>query len=324
MLLITNGDVAANGLRRTRLGGRVLAWRDVLHEGPVPSGLTLRELSAVRGRFLSSRGWAPLEETNRMLKARDGELERWREHRRVVFWFEHDLYDQLQLLQLLSWFRDQDRGKTSLELICIDRHREIENFTGLGQLDVRQLEGLLPQARTVASTQLELAVQAWEAFTSTTPESLVEFLASDTSALPFLASALKRHLEQLPSVYNGLSRTEQQAMEVAARGELSAGQLFAAQQQLEASPYMADLPFWSYLDDLASGCEPLLRQIPAASGAPADSRVIVTEMGLRVLEGKKDRIGIGGIDRWWGGLHMKGKRVPWRWDGKRERIVEEF
>ena len=36
-LHITNGESAANTLRQTALGGAVLPWQDVLHEGPVPA-----------------------------------------------------------------------------------------------------------------------------------------------------------------------------------------------------------------------------------------------------------------------------------------------
>ena len=37
-LHVTNGESAGNTLRQTALGGAVLPWQDVLHEGPVPLG----------------------------------------------------------------------------------------------------------------------------------------------------------------------------------------------------------------------------------------------------------------------------------------------
>ena len=36
LLHVTNGESAGNTLRQTALGGAVLSWQDVLHEGPVP------------------------------------------------------------------------------------------------------------------------------------------------------------------------------------------------------------------------------------------------------------------------------------------------
>src|SRR5438477_3634973 len=56
LLHVTNGESAGNTLRQTTLGGAVLPWQDVLHEGPVPA-VPRRELVRVRARFLSDCGW---------------------------------------------------------------------------------------------------------------------------------------------------------------------------------------------------------------------------------------------------------------------------
>jgi len=92
-LHVTNGDSTAGTVLQTALVERVLPWRDVLHEGPVPA-LDDEELRRVRAAFLAEDGsnesasilrW--LEERDRTLaSSRDGEL---------VLWFEADLYDQL-------------------------------------------------------------------------------------------------------------------------------------------------------------------------------------------------------------------------------------
>ena len=42
MLHVTNGESVS--LDSTGLGGEILTWVDVLHEGPVPSGMGLDEL----------------------------------------------------------------------------------------------------------------------------------------------------------------------------------------------------------------------------------------------------------------------------------------
>ena len=54
MLHLTNGDHAADVIRALGLPGEVVPWRDVLHEGPVPAGLAMPELSAVRARFVAA------------------------------------------------------------------------------------------------------------------------------------------------------------------------------------------------------------------------------------------------------------------------------
>src|SRR5437763_2991119 len=51
LLHVTNGESAGNTLRQTSLGGAVLAWQDVLHDGPVPA-VKRAELLRVRASFL--------------------------------------------------------------------------------------------------------------------------------------------------------------------------------------------------------------------------------------------------------------------------------
>ena len=53
-LHVTNGDSTAHALRQTTFVERVVAWRDVLHEGPVPN-VSDTELRAVRASFLGAR-----------------------------------------------------------------------------------------------------------------------------------------------------------------------------------------------------------------------------------------------------------------------------
>jgi hypothetical protein len=90
-LHVTNGDRTVAGLERAGLGGELLAWRDVLHEGPVPAtdAATLRD---IRARFIADAGWAPRAETAAMLRERDERLAAALGERPVVLWFEHDAF----------------------------------------------------------------------------------------------------------------------------------------------------------------------------------------------------------------------------------------
>lgn len=84
--------------------GRVIAWQDVLHEGPVPADLTLESMSDVRARFLAHWDGAPFPAVSESFDERDGAL---RSARHLLLWFEHDLYEQLQLLQILATLSDK-------------------------------------------------------------------------------------------------------------------------------------------------------------------------------------------------------------------------
>jgi hypothetical protein len=53
VLHVTNGDHTVEVVRRADVVGDVVAWQDVLHEGPVPA-LSAAELRPVRAQFLAT------------------------------------------------------------------------------------------------------------------------------------------------------------------------------------------------------------------------------------------------------------------------------
>ena len=185
LLHVTNGESAGNTLRQTTLGGAVLSWQDVLHEGPVPA-VPPAELRAVRARFLSECGWGSERSLLESFERRDRLFEHALEaDTSVVLWFENDLYDQLQLLQALTL-----AGDSPLELIQAD--------SDLGPLQPEELEALWPLRRPVTLHTRALAREAWDAFRASDPAGLAALLERDTSALPHLDGALRRLLEELP------------------------------------------------------------------------------------------------------------------------------
>jgi hypothetical protein len=319
MLHITNGDAVAAGIRGIGLGGEVLPWRDVLHEGPVPADLTYNELRDVRSRYLAGQGWTNLERAREDLQGRDETLAQLPLGAFVVLWFEHDLYDQLQLLQILDYFATHGPRKLHLELICVGEFAGVVPFHGLGQLSPAQLATLWPLRTLVSTPLLEAACQAWAAFRAPTPRPLVSFLEHCGRQLPFLPAALRRHLQELPSVEEGLSRSEKQILRSLEAGCQTDGALFRACQALEESPYLGDTPFFSYLKRLAGGPSPLLS---LGEGVPGNRSVERTAAGADVLAGRRDQVRLNGIDRWWGGLRLVGHEVRWRWHEASKTVKE--
>jgi hypothetical protein len=234
----------------------------------------------------------------------------------VVLWFEHDLFDQLILIRLLDWFGRRDSGATRLSLICIGEYPGMPGFRGLGELSAAQLGPLLDTRQEVTAGQIELAQTAWEAFTGSDPTMVEQLLTRDTTALPFLEGALRRALEEFPSTYNGLSRSEEQAVRAAADlGAVPAARLFPVVQEMEERPFMGDSSFWRILKGLAAEPNPLLHA-EGAGGPFVRYAIRVTSLGREVLAGKEDQIRLRGIDRWIGGVHLQGSESGWRWNGR--------
>jgi hypothetical protein len=319
MLHITNGDSVADTLRLTSLGGWVLAWRDVLNEGPVPA-VGAAELREARARFLSECGWGGEIELLLDLERRDGLLDEvLAAKHRIVLWFEHDLYDQLQLLQILAYVGDEpDR----IELVNPGRF--------LGELDADQLEEIWEERRPVGSALLELGRRGWSAFTAAEPTAIESFLWEDSVGLPFLAAALRRLLEQLPDRATGLSRSERQLLEALAGGPMSPLDLFVESQKREEAPFDGDSWVWRRAWELGSGRRPLVALVDGAKVPPpppigsrqafAAVELALTETGANVLAGRADAVRLRGIDRWLGGTHLTPEGV-WRWDADAGRVV---
>jgi hypothetical protein len=312
MLHITNGDSAGDLLAGCGLGGSVLCWRDVLHEGPVPAGLPFAELGAVRAQYISGLGWGRAAEVAREFDERHAVLAESGAHDEVVLWFEHDLYDQLQLIQVLDWFATAS-GATRLSLVCGAEY--------LGRSTPERLVERFGERSPVSTDQLALAAAAWNAFRSPDPTAIAALLADDTVELPYLADALTRHLEQFPSVANGLSRSEHQALQVISRGATTVGDAYvASHHELEDPIWLGDSTFVAYLEGLAAGDHPLVAMSPGEREQMSRA-VGLTDAGRDVLEGCEDRVRLNGIDRWLGGVHLRGREAAWRWDAIGRELV---
>ena len=191
MLHITNGDCAVAVLSRV-VSGTFVPWDDVLHEGPVRAGLSLEELSAQRARFIAEAFNVPLAEAERRFRERDAVFRKAGQHDEIVLWFEHDLYDQLQLIQVLAALGD--RPGPPVSLVCEAEY--------LGRMEPGRAAELFALRNPVTRRHVAEATHAWAAFRSPDPRELQKVKAS---ALPFLAAALRRQLQELPWTTDGLS-----------------------------------------------------------------------------------------------------------------------
>jgi hypothetical protein len=152
----------------------------------------------------------------------------------------------------------------------------------------------------------------------------------DAPQLPFLASALRRLLEELPAPTDGLSGTERRALQAVADGAHTPPAAFVAAQRLEDAPFLGDAWFYRTLSALGQGGRRLLETAggtPLPSAPPlSDSRQFarlelrLTAPGERALHGAADRVELLGIDRWVGGAHVTPDNA-WRWDTTAQKLL---
>jgi DNA-binding transcriptional MerR regulator len=326
LLHVTNGESAGNTLRQTGLGGAVLPWQDVLHEGPVPD-VSRAELLRVRAGFLSECGWGRAATIRSSLERRDRQLRATlRDGRGLVLWFEHDLYDQLQLIDVLALAQGLEG---SLESVVVDSFPGKPGFRGLGELTPDELETLWPVRSVVSADTLAEAAEGWSAFRAPDPTALAGLAARGSDELPFLPAALQRLLEELPDVADGLSRTERQALQAVVGGARTPIEVFLATQNMEEAPFLGDAWFYRTLSALGHSGERLLESedgepLPAAPPLSDGQEYAwiglrVTPSGERVLAGDADRVELLGVDRWLGGSHVT-PESGWRWNSAEHEL----
>ncbi|WP_112265895.1 DUF1835 domain-containing protein [Lentzea terrae] len=306
-LHVSNGDSTDVPARQ------VVYWRDSLHEGPVPA-VGPEELRRIRAEFLAQNnadeGAAMFAERDRTLEAaRDGEY---------VLWFEADLYDQLQIIQILDRLADLGVPAERITLICIGEYPGIARFGGLGELTADQLREL-PATKACARLTppaLELAARAWAAFRAPAPKGLAAIAATRSGELRFLGEAFDRLGREYPSTRDGLALTERRVLAAVAGGASDAGTAFVRAAARETRPYLGDTWCFAIMERLARATVPLL---DAASG-PIDRHTTLklTPAGAEVLAGRADHVALNGVDRWIGGVHLRGQH---RWDEGIEAVV---
>ena len=295
-------------MKEANIPGEFLPWRDVLHDGPVPEGLSFDELSKARAQFIIERGWGTPENIMNSFMERDAVIKSFAKYEKVILWFEHDLYDQLQILQILNWFHFNFAGEVELSIICTDRY--------LGMLSPEEMKGLVKYEDPITETHLTLSSKAWSAFRSRSPEKWHGLLNTDTSVLPFLEGSIIRLLEEYPSCSNGLSRTAQQTLAIISQGEKRPGKVFGLYQETEDRRFLGDSSFWVILHELLEANPPLLK-LPEGKELTLptnpDQELTITPMGEEVLAGKSDWLDMVQIDYWIGGVHLTSGNI-WCWN----------
>jgi len=283
ILHITNGDIAADKMAAAGIAP-VLRWRDVLHDGALPSDPTGEAFRAARVAFIVGRGWAPEHLVASAFAARDAALAlAAKSGDEFVLWFEAGLYDQFQLLDVLERLRRYGVAADRISAHVVDEWPGIARFAGLGELSPEDFKTLA--ARPPEAVDLDFAGRAWGALTEVPTRLAAIARTKIGGALRFVPDAFARWMREFPWTSDGLTLTERRVMEELADGPASAEDLFRAIGQAEARPWLGDLSFFDRLDALA-------------------------EMGAIRVDGDHYRAGKG-----------KMPPRPWRYDPERDAVV---
>lgn len=324
-LVYTNGDSASSKIEELQLADKVVPWRDILHEGPVEGHMPLAKRSEARAKFILEFDGGDLSDIHQSFKDRDKTLFYLDEYSRVELWFEHDLYDQLQLLQILD-FAHHNLERQEMHLVQSD--------TYLGEMDDEAFKSLPTLAKPISPEMKAYAAKAWSALTQNTPDNLIRVM--DNPDMPFTAPAVRRLVMEYPDSRTGLPTSIFNALTLLMNGPATISRLFEHMQNCELAKYMGDLSFAKYIDELGTCLQPLIAgdnviySTSKASGRKNleqiqsyfRQKIHLTEFGQKVMAKEANHVSKNGIDRWICGVHLTPDNLYF-YDMKRAKIVRE-
>ncbi|WP_419797088.1 MAG: hypothetical protein ACNI26_12155 [Terasakiella sp.] len=322
-LIITNGDSAAQRIDALGHADFVLPWRDVLHEGPVLPCDSLRKQSVGRAAFIAGFADMPEPDVARDFIQRDDVFLQavGEDETHIELWFEHDLYDQLQLMQILDVLYRQFPIK-DVYLVQADFY-----LAEIANVDFR----ILPQqAVKITASQKEYGAKAWQAFCAPDPKAIENFLAHD-GVLPFVHKALQRVLREYPDAETGLPLSLSYALSLLReKGTAKIKEMFHHMQQCEEAKFMGDLSFARLMDTLISLTEPVVCAVDKSllklekNTYPAffEQTVMLSSFGGKLLDGEERSLDFPSDQRWIGGVQLSGDNM-YLFDRKLDKIVHK-
>ena len=306
------GNDIAHSLQIAGFKGHFRMLTDPLCMGPVRD-VPSEAFRAMRSTFISQAFALDEAEVARRVADEYDQLQALASADHSVLWCEADAYDQLFLIRTLAGLEHAPR---KLELIEVDRIPGVERFIGIGQLAPDVLAWLWPQRRLIDDDAVQLAKQAWSAYCEPSPEALAELAHGTHAALPLLAPALLRQLQELPGIRDGLSLTERLSLTyIAEAGPVPFGRVFAElMAKREPLPFLGDMMFHALMRPLIDGKHPLLTETEPDRDWPR-RELTLTPLGHQVLSGDVYWLDHASHARWVGGVCLRPGHPHWAIDG---------
>jgi len=219
--------------------------------------------------------------------------------------------EQFSLLQILAAISEQACKGTHVTLVTCPRF-------GFGVYRPEELSDFFKSRALLSRKQIGLARRAWGLYCASDPMPLFRFSLKHRESAPVLCNALLRQLERYPSVRNGLSASEEALLrEVEVRGTVvrTVGHVLGNDDHFLSGDYEL---FASLLEFLT--CKyPLIEPVKNGYnlGSFAEFRKLAVRRsaaGHDVISARADHVTLNGVNRWIGGVHLKGTAVSWRWD----------
>lgn len=275
LLHITNGDDLTEKLHKLEIPGDVIVWREMLCEGPTVQEVGSDEFIRIRKQFLKEKyGITEKEYEEKFLTELD-KLAAINNYDEIILWFEFDLFSHMNMLAAISFLK-QNRKSDPLYLVCSGRLKGEDKLIPLPELSVKQLQKHYDCKIPLTEEDLQMARLTWEIYCSNNPKRLTSRIKK-TSNFEYLSSCLRAHIERFPHAQSGINSLEKNVLKLIETHEITSRiQLLGYALQYQGYYGYGDIQMIRVIEKL----EPFYTE--------KDSKIVLTEAGLRALEASKN------------------------------------
>ncbi|HBI40204.1 MAG TPA: DUF1835 domain-containing protein [Tenacibaculum sp.] len=208
-LHIANGDNITQALKRIKINGEIITWREILCEGKTTIDIGSEVFWKTRFDFfkgsykITKKAFIDytLREYRNLCKQKTQE--------EIVLWFDNDLSCQINMIAVISWLKRFRKGRKIS--IVLNKNNDMEvNFL---QNKKNDLLIYYKNRITLNEDDIEYADYIWQLYCSDSPlrlENIHTF--NTTSAFSNIEKTIKMHLKRFPSFKNGLNNLENQIL----------------------------------------------------------------------------------------------------------------
>ena len=215
-LHITNGSSLTTILKDLDFTGDILAWEEMLCEGPTISNINSEAFLELRTAFFNA--YYNVDLNIKEIKEALYVLDHTESYTEIILWFEYDLFCHINMIAVIALLR-QKKINLPLFLVCSGRVEGESNLKGLSELTENQLRDYYNNKIRLTANDINLAITVWDIYCGKDHNLLKPYIVK-RSNFEYLGSCLKAHLKRFPDSKSGLNVLETNILEIINRNDI--------------------------------------------------------------------------------------------------------
>ena len=210
ILHITSGTSLTNSLIELGFTDDIIAWQEILCEGPTINKVGSESFLKLRAEFLKTFYDIDFDinEFNQELD----KLNHTETYSEIILWFEYDLFCHINLLAVVNLIQ-QKNIHLPIYHVCSGRIKGQKNLKGLTELSSAQLMSHYKNKTLLTSEDIQLCATLWQIYCGKDHNLFKPYIVKHSS-FKYLSNCLKAHLERFPDSKTGLTLLETNILEI--------------------------------------------------------------------------------------------------------------